>query len=265
MDLLFLPDQFIPIMQRYFMELSYKGTRYFGWQVQPGHLSVQEMLETRFSLFFRHPVAVTGAGRTDTGVHAGYYVAHFEAETLPFSPSDTVHKLNRFLPSDIALRSIWAVPPDAHARFSALSRTYTYTINRQKDPFTEETAWYCPFPLDMGLMNEAASVLPRHADFTSFCKLHSDVKTNLCRIEEAIWREDGSQLSFTITADRFLRNMVRAIVGTLVNTGRGKLSVHDFEEILLRKDRSAAGTSAPAHGLSLTGICYPGELFAQRT
>ncbi len=251
-------------MQRYFMELSYKGTRYFGWQVQPGHISVQEMLETRFSLFFRRAVAVTGAGRTDTGVHAGYYVAHFEVEELPFSPADLVIKLNRFLPSDIALHSIWEVPVDAHARFSAISRTYTYNLNLFKDPFTAETAWRCTWPLDLAKMNEAATVLLRHTDFTSFSKLHSDVKSNLCRVGEARWKDAGSQLTFTITADRFLRNMVRAIVGTLVDVGRGKLDVQGFEEIILRKDRSAAGSSAPAHGLSLTGICYPGEIYAQK-
>ena len=249
-------------MKRYFMELSYKGTHYFGWQVQPGQLSVQEVLETRFSLFFRRPVAVTGAGRTDTGVHAGYYVAHFEVDDLPFSAADVVYKLNRFLPADIALHSIWEVPSDAHARFSAISRTYTYSVSLHKDPFTADSAWYCPWPLDLPKMNAAAQILLHHTDFTSFSKLHSDVKTNLCRVGEARWEEVGARLCFTITADRFLRNMVRAVVGTLVDTGRGKTGVQDFEEIILRKDRSAAGTSAPAHGLSLTGIRYPQEIYA---
>ncbi len=241
------------------VELSFRGTRYFGWQVQPGQLSVQEVLERSFSLFLRHPVSVTGAGRTDTGVHASYFVAHFDAEELPFSPEDTVYKLNRFLPEDISLFTIRPVAPDFHARFSALSRTYRYHITMVKDPFTTDTALYYPRKLDVEKMNEAAAFLLMHTDFTSFSKLHTDVKTNLCRIEKAFWERAGDKLIFTITADRFLRNMVRAIVGTLLEVGKGKLPVAGFEEVILKKDRGAAGTSAPAHGLFLTGISYPSQ------
>lgn len=244
-------------MQRYLVELSFRGTRYFGWQVQSGQLSVQEVLEKSFSLFLRQPVSVTGAGRTDTGVHAAYFVAHFDAEELPFSPEDTVYKLNRFLPEDISLFTIRPVSPDFHARFSARSRTYRYYITMVKDPFTTDTALYYPRMLDVEKMNEAAALLLKHTDFTSFSKLHTDVKTNQCRIEKAIWERAGDKLIFSITADRFLRNMVRAIVGTLLEVGKGKLTVAGFEEVILKKDRGAAGTSAPAHGLFLTGISYP--------
>jgi len=246
---------------RYFAEMSFKGTHYGGWQVQPGKTTVQGTLEEVFSLFFRHPVSVTGAGRTDTGVHAGYYVAHFETDSLPFPPVDLVFKLNRFLPADISLKRIWPVPPDAHARFSALSRTYCYYITRVKDPFHADTSLLYTRPLDVGRMNEAAAILCRCDDFTSFCKLHSDVRNNICRVTEARWEERGNLLVFTITSDRFLRNMVRAIVGTLLEVGKGRLSVPGFLKITEAKDRCAAGSSAPAHGLFLMGVRYPAELF----
>ena len=250
------------MMQRYFAELSFKGTRYFGWQRQPGQISVQEVLERTFSVFLRHPVAVTGAGRTDTGVHAAYYVAHFETEDLPFDLSDLVYKLNRFLPEDIALHRIWPVPADAHARFSARSRTYKYFISRVKDPFLVETAIPYLLPLDMKKMNEAAAVLLQCDDFTSFSKLHTDAKTNICKVSEAVWTAHGNQLVFTITADRFLRNMVRAIVGTLMEVGKGRMTPKEFEQVILRKNRCAAGTSVPAQGLFLTGIAYPEDILS---
>ncbi len=245
---------------RYFAEMSFKGTRYEGWQVQPGKTTVQGTLQEVFSVFFRHPVSVTGAGRTDTGVHAGYYVAHFETDLLPYAASDLVFKLNRFLPADISLKRIWLVPPDAHARFSALSRTYGYYISRVKDPFQTETSLLYTLPLDVDKMNEAAATLPGYDDFTSFCKLHSDVRNNICRVTEARWEVQGNLLVFTITSDRFLRNMVRAIVGTLLEVGKGKLSVPGFQKIAEAKDRCAAGTSAAAQGLFLTGIRYPAGL-----
>ena len=248
-------------MSRYFIELSFKGTRYFGWQVQPGQPTVQETLERVFSTFLREQVSITGAGRTDTGVHASFYVAHFETQVLPCHPEDLVYKLNRFLPKDIALHRIYPVAPDAHARFSATSRTYRYFINRKKNPFTVETAWEYLLPLQVDLMNKAAALLLKHSDFTSFSKLHTDVKTNNCRISKALWEDKGNQLIFTITADRFLRNMVRSIVGTSLEVGKGHLTPEGFEEIILKKDRCAAGMSVPAEGLFLTDIIYGENLY----
>jgi tRNA pseudouridine38-40 synthase len=244
-------------MSRYFIELSFKGTRYFGWQVQPGHPTVQEALEKCFSAFLGTPLAVIGAGRTDTGVHASYFVAHFDAEHLPYDLTEMVYKLNRFLPEDISLHRIRPVIPEAHARFSALSRTYKYFISRKKDPFSADTSFRYLLPLHMEKMNDAAALLLECTDFTSFSKLHSDVKTNICKVTEAFWELKDQQLVFTITADRFLRNMVRAITGTLLEVGKEKLSVDGFEEIILKKDRCAAGMSMPAKGLFLTGITYP--------
>lgn len=248
-------------MQRYFLELSFKGTRYHGWQVQPNALSVQEVLETTFSTFLRRKIEITGAGRTDTGVHASFYVAHFDIEELPFSTTDLVEKLNRFLPEDIALHRIYPVKSDAHARFSATQRTYQYRVARTKDPFSLETSYHFLLPLDVAAMNEAAAMLPTFSDFTSFSKLHTDVKTNICKVSEAVWKTEGNMLVFTITADRFLRNMVRAIVGTLMDVGRGKITLDEWIAIIDKKDRCAAGTSAPPQGLFLTGITYPDEIY----
>ena len=248
-------------MSRYFIELSFMGSRYFGWQVQPGHITVQEVLEKCFSAFLGTPVAVTGAGRTDTGVHASFFVAHFDAERLPCDLEDMVYKLNRFLPEDISLHRIRPVIPEAHARFSALSRTYRYVISRKKDPFFADTSFRYLLPLDMEKMNSAAALLLNHSDFTSFSKLHTDTKTNICKVSEAFWEEKDHQLVFTITADRFLRNMVRAITGTLLEVGKGKLSVEGFEEIILKKDRCAAGMSMSAKGLFLIGIGYPEDIY----
>ncbi len=250
-------------MERYFTELSFKGTRYFGWQVQNGQITVQEVLERTFSLFLRQPIQFTGAGRTDAGVHARYFVAHFDANPLTEDFSGIVYKLNRFLPEDITLYRIWRVPDGAHARFSALSRTYTYTLARVKDPFLTDTALLFTLPLDIGKMNEAASVLLHTSDFTSFSKLHSDVKTNICRVNSAFWETEGDKLVFTITADRFLRNMVRAVTGTLLEVGKGRISVKKFEEIIGRKNRCEAGTSLPSRGLSLSEIRYPSELISR--
>lgn len=249
-------------MARYFMELSYQGTRYHGWQIQPNALTVQQELERCFGTFLRQSVEITGAGRTDTGVHASYYVAHFDAESLPYDDADLVEKLNRFLPRDIALHRIWEVPADAHARFSALSRTYHYRIARSKDPFSTAFSWHFYQPLDVEAMNLAASLLPGITDFTSFSKLHTDVQTNLCRVTRADWQLSGNQLIFTIKADRFLRNMVRAVAGTLVDVGKGKIPPEALLQIAAAMDRSAAGTSLPAEGLFLAGIGYPEALGA---
>jgi tRNA pseudouridine38-40 synthase len=248
-------------VQRYFIQLSFKGTRYHGWQFQPNALSVQEVLEKTLSTKLREEIAVTGAGRTDTGVHSDFYVAHFDSGNLSLDQPEFIFQLNSFLPDDIAVQKIRKVAADAHARFDALSRTYRYQITREKDPFRIEMAYFYPLPLDVNAMNQAAQLLFGFSDFTSFAKLHTDVKTNNCKISEALWEENGAQLVFTIRADRFLRNMVRAIVGTLLEVGKGKLSVDGFREIIEKKDRGAAGTSAPAHGLSLVAIEYLERIF----
>ena len=251
-----------PGTQRYFIYLAYDGTAYHGWQRQPNGLSVQERIEEALSLLLRRETAITGAGRTDAGVHARLMVAHADLPTLLPAPEEWVHRLNRLLPSDIVIYRICPVRADAHSRFDALSRTYHYYIACRKDPFQGRYRWVMDGKrLDIDRMNEAASHLLRHTDFTSFSKLHTDVKTNNCRITRAGWSLTGNDLVFEITADRFLRNMVRAIVGTLVDVGRGKLSVADFCAIIEARDRCKAGTSAPGNALFLTDITYPEELF----
>jgi tRNA pseudouridine38-40 synthase len=243
--------------RRYFLQLSYKGTNYHGWQVQPNAETVQEVMEKALSTILREEITVVGAGRTDTGVHASFFVLHFDSEKNNLDQTNLVYKLNRFLPSDIAVLKIFPVNNDAHARFSATSRTYKYYISTQKNPFHTETSYHYTVPLNMEKMNEAANLLFEYEDFTSFSRLHTEVKTNNCKIFEAEWSREGEQLVFTIKADRFLRNMVRAVVGTLLEVGRGKLSIKEFCQIIKKKDRGAAGASAPAEGLFLTDIGYP--------
>lgn len=243
-------------MFRYFLQLSYKGTRYFGWQIQPNAVSVQEVLEKTLSTVLRESVAVVGAGRTDTGVHALFYILHFDVLNEITEPDKLVFHLNRFLPADIAIQKIWKVDNEMHARFSAVSRTYKYFISTEKNPFTTETSFLYTGFLDVDKMNEAARILFYYNDFTSFSKLHTDVKTNNCKIYEAAWKQEDRQLIFTIKADRFLRNMVRAIVGTLLEVGKGKITIDDFKKIIEAKDRGAAGTSVPAQGLFLVDIEY---------
>jgi len=248
--------------QRYFLQLSYKGTKYHGWQVQPNALSVQEVMEKALSTILREKIAVVGAGRTDTGVHASFFVLHFESGKNDIDTAQLVYKLNRFLPPDISVSKIFPVNNDAHARFSAISRTYKYYISTEKNPFRTETSYRYTVPLDVEKMNEAASQLFDYEDFTSFSRLHTDIKTNNCKIYQAEWGKVGDQLVFTIKADRFLRNMVRAVVGTLLEVGRGKITVGEFKEIIEKKDRGAAGASAPAEGLFLTDIEYPKEIMS---
>ena len=243
-------------MHRYFLQLSYKGTRYFGWQRQPNAVSVQEVIEKTLSTVLREEIAVVGAGRTDTGVHASFYVLHFDVLNEIIEPEKLLYHLNRFLPDDIAIQKIKKVNSDFHARFSAVSRTYKYYISVIKDPFTTDTSYQFTVPLDIEKMNEAAKMLFEYTDFTSFAKLHTDVKTNNCKIFQAEWETENNQLVFTIKADRFLRNMVRAIVGTLLEVGKGKISVDDFRKIIEMKNRGAAGTSAPPQGLFLVDIGY---------
>jgi tRNA pseudouridine38-40 synthase len=244
-------------MQRYFLELSFKGTNYHGWQAQPNAISVQAEVEKALQVILREDIKITGAGRTDTGVHAGFYVAHFDTnDPLPLSGSNLVYKLNAILGRDIAIKDVYNVKPEAHARYSALSRTYHYTICQEKDPFNHEFAWYYSLPLDIELMNQAAVILFDYSDYTSFSKLHSDTRTNVCEIFKARWVRDGKQVIFVISANRFLRNMVRSIVGTMVDIGRGKLDLSDFRRIIEAKNRNLAGFSAPAHGLMLHEILY---------
>lgn len=247
-------------MQRYFAQLSFKGTHYHGWQIQPNAVSVQETFEKALSIILREAISVVGAGRTDTGVHASFYVLHFDVSEEIRDPQKLVFRLNSFLPDDIAVQKIWPVPDEAHARFSAVSRTYHYFITSVKNPFQTETAYFYRGELDVHKMNEAAKILFEYNDFTSFSRLHTDVKTNLCKIFQAEWTADGPMLIFKIKADRFLRNMVRAIVGTLLEAGKGKISLEDFRKIIEKKNRGEAGASAPAHGLFLADIEYPEAL-----
>ena len=244
---------------RYFIYLSYDGTRYHGWQIQPNGISVQEVLNKALSTLLREPIEVTGAGRTDAGVNASLMVAHFD--TSHTVDGNLPYKLNKFLPQDIAIHSIRPVRDDAHARFSATSRTYKYYIITEKSPF-EPYAYRFPQPLDFNKMNEATQTLLNYTDFTSFSKLHTDTKTNNCRITHARWEQlTPTKWQFTITADRFLRNMVRAIVGTLLDVGRGTLTIAQFQQVIEKKDRCSAGSSVPGNALFLTDINYPEELF----
>lgn len=242
--------------QRYFLQLSFKGTNFHGWQIQPNAISVQETIEKALSVLLHEEISVTGAGRTDTGVHALFFILHFDSVNANLEEKTLVHKLNRFLHGDIAVQKVWKVGEGAHARFSAVSRTYKYFISTVKNPFQTETSFLYNGMLDVGKMNEAAKVLFEFEDFTSFSRLHTDVKTNLCQIYQAEWIFHENQLIFTIKANRFLRNMVRAIVGTLLEVGKGKLTVDGFRNIIEKKDRAAAGASAPAHGLFLVDIEY---------
>lgn len=239
---------------RYFIEFAYKGTAYHGSQVQPNGITVQSVLQDAFFTILRTPVALTFAGRTDAGVHAEQMFAHFDLNDTP----PTAERLNRLLPDDIAVRRIFPVADDMHARFSALSRTYEYRIATTKSPFTRDIRTFVPSPLDYEAMNEAARLLLGTHDFTSFCKVHTDVKTTVCTITEAYWRQDAEGAVFTVTADRFLRNMVRAVVGTLFEIGRHKCSPDDLSAIIASLSRQAAGQSAPPQGLFLTAVQYEG-------
>ena len=243
-------------MPRYFIHLSYKGTNYHGWQIQPNGNSIQQELTKSMETLLQQKTDLTGAGRTDTGVHAKRMTAHFDIQHPITDAKNFVKRLNSLLPYDIAIHDLEEVAPNAHARFDAKSRTYKYYITTQKNPFSNEFTLLISYPLDFEAMNQAAATLFDYVDFTSFSKLHTDTKTNNCKIKQAYWKKEGDYWIFTIQADRFLRNMVRAIVGTLIEVGRKKISVDDFRLIIEKKDRCAAGTSAPAQGLFLAGIEY---------
>jgi tRNA pseudouridine38-40 synthase len=244
---------------RYFIEFAFNGRNFHGWQRQPNAITVQETLENALSILLREAIQVTGAGRTDAGVHAKQMYAHFDCEKIQDSLF-LVNRLNAFLPSDIAIKSIFKVNQQAHARFDAVSRTYEYWVVNKKDPFLQYFAYYVRQKPDIDLMNEAANLLFEYNDFQAFSKSNTDVKTYLCNLKEAYWTAKPDKLVFTITADRFLRNMVRAVVGTLLDVGLGKISKEDVKKIVESKNRSMAGVSVPAHALYLTKVVYPNPL-----
>jgi tRNA pseudouridine38-40 synthase len=251
-----------PEVTRYFMFLSFEGTNYHGWQIQPNVFTVQQTLENALSLILSEKITSIGAGRTDAGVHAAMFCIHFDNLRSDIdSDKKLIFRLNEFLPSNIAVKSIREVIPEANARFSAISRTYKYYILKTKNPFKQLWSWHINFPLNVSLMNTACDILKENSDFTSFCRLHSDAKTNICSISSAEWIEDDNEIVFSITSNRFLRNMVRAIVGTMVDLGSEKISLEDFIKIIEAKDRCKAGKTAPAKGLFLTDINYPENIF----
>jgi len=241
---------------RYFIELSYNGKDYHGWQNQPNAITVQQVLEEALSTLLQTKIEIVGAGRTDTGVHALQMYAHFDVETQ-LEISYLIYKLNNYLPKNIAVHTIFKVKDDAHARFDAESRTYHYKIATNKNVFTFDFEYLLQLPLDVEKMNQACNILLEYKDFQCFSKSNTDVKTYHCNIKKAEWTKENDSLIFIITADRFLRNMVRAIVGTMLEIGLGKLKVNDLHNIIKSKNRSQAGYSVPAHGLYLTNITYP--------
>ncbi|MCF0202626.1 MAG: tRNA pseudouridine(38-40) synthase TruA [Bacteroidaceae bacterium] len=243
---------------RYFIYFQYDGTRYHGWQIQPNGITVQEELQRALSVVLRRETEVVGAGRTDTGVHARLMVAHFDSPVrLDIGERGEMYKLNRLLPPDISVLKIEEVADDMHARFSAISRTYRYYISTRKTPFLRQYCWQIHWHLDFSAMNEAAELLVGEKDFASFCKVGSDVKTTMCNLTRAVWVQDSdTEWHFEISCNRFLRNMVRAVVGTLVEVGRGRMSLREFTDVLSAKSRSRAGESVPAQGLFLEDIKY---------
>ena len=247
---------------RYFLELSYLGTHFFGWQRQPDRPTVQQHIETALTTLRREPIEIVGAGRTDTGVHAAYYVAHADLQRPIEDPAHLLFKLNALLPGQIAVSGITPVAEELHARFSACEREYRYYIEPRKNPFTQLTRWQYTVPLDVERMNEAAACLLGEHEFTTFAKLNSNNTTDRCRVQQAAWSVGGDGvLCFTIRADRFLRTMVRSIVGPLVDVGRGRYTPEQFREIAASRDLSRASSGAPAQGLFLSDVRYPAGTF----
>ncbi len=243
---------------RYFIEIAYKGTAYHGWQIQPNALAVQQVLDKALNTLFREKIETLGCGRTDTGVHATCFFAHFNLENEHLADKTTIIKsLNGLLPYDISAKKIIKVNENAHARFDAVLRSYEYHIHFEKDPFKTDTSWLVRDKLNIELMNKAASILLDYDDFGAFCKTNADNFTNICKLSNAIWEQKDGNLIFHISADRFLRNMVRAIVGTLVDVGKNKLQPEAIRKIIESKNRSNAGSSVPACGLYLTKVVYP--------
>lgn len=245
-------------MQRYFLNLAFLGEPFHGWQRQPGDISVQQVVEEALATLLRRPTPIVGAGRTDAGVNARMMPAHFDSECEIADTRSFVRSLNSIVGRHISVNGMVKVAPDAHARFDATKRTYRYFATPFKTPFFNTLAWQCSPTLDFGLMNTAAEILLHTDDFAAFAKTHTDVKTTICKVSHAEWsRCDGGGWMFEISADRFLRNMVRAVVGTLVEVGRHKISVEDFASIVQSHDRCKAGTSMPAHALYLWSVEYP--------
>lgn len=251
-------------MQRYFIQLSYNGTAYHGWQIQENTFrTVQQVLNEMLSRLLNEPIVITGCGRTDTGVHATEYFAHFDStiEDLEINQDKWIFKFNFALPADIAIQKIITVKEKSNARFDAISRTYQYIINKKKDPFQIDRSCFLYGALNIEEMNKATKILFDHIDFSAFAKTNTQNLSNNCKIYKAEWKEENDLLIFTISANRFLRNMVRAIVGTLLNVGKGKISIEEFNEIIESKTRSKAGFSAHACGLYLTKVEYPKNYF----
>ena len=247
---------------RYFLKLAYNGTDFHGWQMQQGASSIQEEISTHISTILRQKISIMGCGRTDAGVHASQFYAHFDLDSKIELPYDLlVHKLNTMLHSNIAIQEILEVKDDAHARFDATKRTYKYIITRVKDPFHSDLCYKLNVELDLQKMNKACELLLGEHDFGCFCKAQTQNHTNICTVHEAFWVQKEEQVIFQISANRFLRNMVRAVVGTMLEIGRGKTEVEELKQIIESKSRSEAGRSVPAHGLYLTHVEYPSEIF----
>lgn len=249
-----------PNIQRYFVELSYNGTAYHGWQIQPNAVTIQECLDKALSVYFRQPVASLGCGRTDAGVHATQFFAHFDLEILSEKPVEverSIAGINSLLPYQIAVKRVFPVAEDAHARFHATQRAYSYYLHFHKDPFKLDRSWLFKGDLDVPAMNDAAKLILEHTDFSCFSKSNTQTFTNNCKVTAAYFEEIEGGLKFTISADRFLRNMVRAVVGTLIRVGKKEITKNDFLEIMEQKNRSNAGQSVPACGLYLVSVVYP--------
>jgi len=251
-------------MARYFIDLAYDGTRYHGWQTQKNAASVQETLDQALSLILGEMVETVGSGRTDTRVHALQQVAHFDV-SRKIQAEKIRDRLNSYLPGDIAIRHIWEVKPDAHARFDAVRRCYEYRISRIKDPFLVQRACYFRKEIDLEQMNEAAGILINTRNFQSFSRVKTEVNHFICEVYDAVWEKAGEMIIFSICADRFLRGMVRALVGTMLDIGTGKTGIDDLNKIILQRDRKAAGRAVPAHGLYLKSVRYPEEIYTNLT
>ncbi|PBQ31742.1 tRNA pseudouridine(38-40) synthase TruA [Sphingobacteriaceae bacterium] len=252
-------------MARFFLTLSYNGTNFNGWQIQENTAStVEQVLEEKLSMLLKEKIDLVGCGRTDSGVHAKNYVAHFDSHCVDLieNKDHWIYKFNTILPPTIAIQNIQKVKDTSHARFEATQRVYYYYVNQHKNPFRDSFSWYVYGELDFEVMNRAAATLLEYEDFTSFSKVNTQNKTNNCKITKAVWQKSAEhEWRFTISADRFLRGMVRAIVGTLVMVGKNKITISDFKKIIEAKDRRVAGNNAPANALFLTGIKYPKEIF----